>query len=108
MDAGGMGGPSAFLSLALLLAVPRDVSQQALRIAAPHPLLSPPLQAQDQDRIDVGWASVWVKSAAQWVTSILYCWTLIAPALFPGSLGGGPSFRLAFLIRHMGAEEGLA
>ena len=50
----------------------------------PHPLSTPPLQAQDQDRIDVGWASVWVKTAAQWVTSILYCWTLIAPALFPG------------------------
>ena len=72
----------------------------------PHPLSTPPLQAQDQDRIDVGWASVWVKTAAQWVTSILYCWTLIAPALFPGrqdpgsihTLPGwanGPAFRRA-------------
>jgi hypothetical protein len=41
-------------------------------------------QAQDLDRIDVGWASVWVKAGAQWVTSLLYCWTLMAPAMFPG------------------------
>ena len=47
-----------------------------------YPLFIP--QAQDQDRIDIGWASVWVKTAAQWVTSILYCWTLVAPAIFPG------------------------
>jgi len=39
--------------------------------------------AQDKDRIDIGWASVWVKSGAQWVTVALYCWTVIAPALFP-------------------------
>ncbi|GAX77158.1 hypothetical protein CEUSTIGMA_g4603.t1 [Chlamydomonas eustigma] len=40
-------------------------------------------QAQDLDHIDVGWASVLVKTGAQWVTSLLYCWTLMAPALFP-------------------------
>ncbi|KAG2425224.1 hypothetical protein HYH02_015051 [Chlamydomonas schloesseri] len=39
--------------------------------------------AQDKDRIDVGWASVWVKLGAQWVTGLLYMWTLLAPALFP-------------------------
>ncbi|EFJ42217.1 hypothetical protein VOLCADRAFT_83749 [Volvox carteri f. nagariensis] len=36
-----------------------------------------------KDRIDVGWASVWVKPAAEWVTGLLYMWTLVAPALFP-------------------------
>ncbi len=40
-------------------------------------------QAQDLDRIDVGWVSVWAKITAQWVTSLLYCWTLIAPTIFP-------------------------
>lgn len=40
-------------------------------------------QEQDKERIDVGWASVWVKLSAQWLTGLLYCWTLIAPALFP-------------------------
>lgn len=44
------------------------------------PCLSLP---QEKDRIDVGWASVWVKISAQWLTGLLYCWTLIAPALFP-------------------------
>ncbi|KXZ45723.1 hypothetical protein GPECTOR_51g709 [Gonium pectorale] len=39
--------------------------------------------AQEKDRIDVGWSSVWVKTAAQWATGLLYCWTLLAPALFP-------------------------
>lgn len=39
--------------------------------------------AQDKDRIDVGWASVYVKISAEWLTGLLYCWTLIAPALFP-------------------------
>jgi hypothetical protein len=33
--------------------------------------------------INVGWTSVWVKTASQWVTVALYCWTLLAPALFP-------------------------
>lgn len=38
---------------------------------------------QEKDRLDVGWTSVWVKVAAQWATGGLYCWTLLAPALFP-------------------------
>ncbi|KAG2493562.1 hypothetical protein HYH03_008376 [Edaphochlamys debaryana] len=40
-------------------------------------------QAQEKDRIDVGWASVCVKTGAQWATGLLYMWTLVAPALFP-------------------------
>lgn len=39
--------------------------------------------AQEKDRLDVGWASVWVKTAAQWVTGLLYIWSLAAPSLFP-------------------------
>jgi hypothetical protein len=39
--------------------------------------------AQEKDRIDVGWTSVWVKVAAQLVTAALYCWSLLAPAMFP-------------------------
>lgn len=38
---------------------------------------------QEKDRLDVGWTSVWVKTAAEWVTAVLYSWTLIAPAMFP-------------------------
>lgn len=38
---------------------------------------------QEKDRLDVGWTSVWVKTAAEWVTGLLYSWTLVAPALFP-------------------------
>ncbi|KAI8465487.1 MAG: serine incorporator/TMS membrane protein [Monoraphidium minutum] len=38
---------------------------------------------QDKDRLDVGWTSVWVKTGAEWVTALLYAWTLVAPALFP-------------------------
>jgi hypothetical protein len=38
---------------------------------------------QDKERIDVGWVSVWVKISAQWLTGLLYVWTLMAPALFP-------------------------
>ncbi|KAJ9530777.1 hypothetical protein QJQ45_014934 [Haematococcus lacustris] len=38
---------------------------------------------QDMDRIDIGWSSVWVKTGSLWVTSLLYVWTLLAPALFP-------------------------
>lgn len=40
-------------------------------------------QVQDSERIDVGWVSVWVKTSAQWVTGLLYLWTLVAPAMFP-------------------------
>ena len=35
------------------------------------------------ERVDVGWASVWVKMCSVWVTAGLYTWSLIAPALFP-------------------------
>uniref|UniRef100_A0A383VJK9 Serine incorporator n=1 Tax=Tetradesmus obliquus TaxID=3088 RepID=A0A383VJK9_TETOB len=38
---------------------------------------------QERDRLDVGWTSVWVKTGAEWVTGLLYSWTLIAPAMFP-------------------------
>eukprot|EP00899_Mesostigma_viride_P008524 jgi/Mesvir1/17673/Mv01372-RA.1 len=36
-----------------------------------------------KDTIDIGWRSVWVKVAAQWITAAMYLWTLIAPLLFP-------------------------
>lgn len=42
--------------------------------------LSPSLP---QYLINVGWTSVWVKVVSQWVTVGLYCWTLVAPVLFP-------------------------
>ena len=38
---------------------------------------------QEKDRLDVGWTSVWVKTGAEWVTALLYTWTLVAPALMP-------------------------
>ena len=38
---------------------------------------------QELDRLDVGWVSVWVKIATQWVAAAIYCWTLVAPTLFP-------------------------
>jgi hypothetical protein len=38
---------------------------------------------QEKDRVDVGWTSVWVKTGAEWVTALLYSWTLVAPVLFP-------------------------
>lgn len=38
---------------------------------------------QEKDRLDVGWTSVWVKTAAEWVTALLYAWTLVAPVLLP-------------------------
>lgn len=33
--------------------------------------------------IDYGWGSTWAKMAAKWACELLYCWTVIAPALFP-------------------------
>ena len=39
--------------------------------------------AELKDQIDVGWTSVWVKTVSQWAAALLYCWTLVAPALFP-------------------------
>ena len=41
------------------------------------------LSAALQYLLNVGWTSVWVKIASQWVTVALYCWTLVAPLLFP-------------------------
>lgn len=38
---------------------------------------------QEKDRIDIGWSSVAVKLSAELVAASLYCWTLLAPALFP-------------------------
>jgi hypothetical protein len=38
---------------------------------------------QEKDRIDVGWTSVFIKIGSEWLTGLLYCWVLIAPALFP-------------------------
>ncbi|KAL4541005.1 hypothetical protein Ndes2526B_g05559 [Nannochloris sp. 'desiccata'] len=38
---------------------------------------------EQKDQIDVGWTSVWVKSISSWAVAGLYCWTLLAPALFP-------------------------
>ena len=39
--------------------------------------------AEDAEEVDVGWASVWVKMASLWVTSALYTWSLVAPAVLP-------------------------
>lgn len=39
--------------------------------------------AEEKDLMDVGWASVWVKVAAQWATAALYMWSMAAPMLFP-------------------------
>lgn len=39
--------------------------------------------SEQKDQIDVGWTSVWVKTVSQWVAGGLYCWTLVAPVLFP-------------------------
>lgn len=38
---------------------------------------------EGKDIIDVGWPSVWVKIVSQWLTALLYCWSLAAPVLFP-------------------------
>jgi hypothetical protein len=37
----------------------------------------------DEDVVDVGWASVWVRIITQWVTAFLYLWSLIAPYILP-------------------------
>lgn len=39
--------------------------------------------AEEEDRIDLGWTSVWVKIVSQWVTALLYSWTLLAPVVMP-------------------------
>ncbi|CAK7332995.1 unnamed protein product [Dovyalis caffra] len=33
--------------------------------------------------IDVGWTSVWVRICTEWITGLLYVWTLLAPLFFP-------------------------
>ncbi|XP_071722756.1 uncharacterized protein [Rutidosis leptorrhynchoides] len=33
--------------------------------------------------IDVGWTSVWIRICSEWVTAVLYFWTLAAPLLLP-------------------------
>lgn len=38
-------------------------------------------QGIQKDLVDVGWTSVWVKIASQWLASGLYIWTLIAPVV---------------------------
>jgi len=38
----------------------------------------------EANTVDVGWASVWVKMSYQWITGLLYTWTLLAPILMPG------------------------
>jgi len=40
-------------------------------------------ESEEQDKIDVGWISVWVKIISQWATALLYSWTLLAPILLP-------------------------
>ncbi|KAL3727394.1 hypothetical protein ACJRO7_032166 [Eucalyptus globulus] len=39
--------------------------------------------SDSSDLVDVGWTSVWVRIATEWVTSGLYIWTLVAPLILP-------------------------
>lgn len=36
-----------------------------------------------EDIVDVGWPSVWVRIITQWITACLYIWSLIAPFILP-------------------------
>ncbi|THG16532.1 hypothetical protein TEA_011768 [Camellia sinensis var. sinensis] len=36
---------------------------------------------ESSELIDVGWTSVWVRIVSEWVTAVLYVWTLIAPLI---------------------------
>ncbi|KAL3695902.1 hypothetical protein R1sor_009978 [Riccia sorocarpa] len=36
-----------------------------------------------EDIIDVGWSSVWVRIVTQWITAGLYMWSLLAPLVLP-------------------------
>ncbi|CAH2056892.1 unnamed protein product [Thlaspi arvense] len=36
---------------------------------------------ESTELIDVGWTSVWVRIATEWVTAGLYIWTLVAPLI---------------------------
>eukprot|EP00455_Lapot_gusevi_P001068 TRINITY_DN1042_c0_g6_i1.p1 TRINITY_DN1042_c0_g6~~TRINITY_DN1042_c0_g6_i1.p1 ORF type:complete len:451 (+),score=119.93 TRINITY_DN1042_c0_g6_i1:76-1428(+) len=40
-------------------------------------------ESDQTQEFDVGWESVWIKIVSQWVTILLYAWTLVAPYLFP-------------------------
>jgi hypothetical protein len=37
--------------------------------------------SESSDLIDVGWTSVWVRIGTEWVTAVLYVWTLVAPLI---------------------------
>lgn len=37
----------------------------------------------EEDIVDVGWPSVWVRIVTQWITAFLYIWSLIAPFVLP-------------------------
>ncbi|KAG5560068.1 hypothetical protein RHGRI_003380 [Rhododendron griersonianum] len=37
--------------------------------------------SESSDLIDVGWTSVWVRICTEWVTALLYVWTLVAPLI---------------------------
>ncbi|XP_041001006.1 serine incorporator 3 [Juglans microcarpa x Juglans regia] len=39
--------------------------------------------SESSDLIDVGWTSVWVRICTEWVTAVLYIWSLVAPMLCP-------------------------
>eukprot|EP00249_Psilotum_nudum_P006371 c19681_g1_i1 orf=191-1444(+) len=40
-------------------------------------------KSNDEELIDVGWPSVWVRICTQWITAGLFIWSLIAPLAFP-------------------------
>ncbi|KAK2980463.1 hypothetical protein RJ640_028871 [Escallonia rubra] len=46
-------------------------------------LLSGWTSSESSELIDVGWTSVWVRICTEWVTAVLYVWSLLAPLLFP-------------------------
>ncbi|KAG2721676.1 hypothetical protein I3760_02G092300 [Carya illinoinensis] len=39
--------------------------------------------SESSDLIDVGWTSVWVRICTEWVTAVLYIWSLVAPMVCP-------------------------
>lgn len=39
--------------------------------------------SESEELIDVGWTSVWVRICTEWVTALIYVWSLLAPLLFP-------------------------
>jgi len=39
--------------------------------------------SESSDLIDVGWTSVWVRICTEWVTAVLYIWSLVAPLICP-------------------------